>query len=321
MAEIDLEDQRGSSRNDDLLLVLSVLKPSDDTYDASLSQRAFFEKATTIVKKIYCINDALQELLFTLYDSSHNCTCSLPKELCDIFYQGRDDIANTMRCILDSMSAVDGALRSLDRALGNPSHSWEETWRYIADFRQSARTAEEQWRQTRAYLVDEFTTSLRDRLFSPYNPLPRLFSWTVYLKSGVIFPPLQAWGLLAEKVEDICGAIDEVLEIVGEVESFILSVRRRILHVQYDANTLSPELREQVEAAGHKLRWTFTSHYLIMDDGVADITSISAHITDESLSEPQDSWSQTVTKGALFGVGFMVLKNLWEESTGVPAFS
>ncbi len=34
-------------------------------------------------------------------------------------------------------------------------------------------------------------------------------------------------------------------------------------------------------------------------------------------------WSQTqaVTEGTLFGVGFMDLKNLWEESTGVPAFS
>ncbi|KAK0205141.1 hypothetical protein DFS33DRAFT_737062 [Desarmillaria ectypa] len=320
MADIDLEDQRG--RNDDLLSVLSVLKPSDDIYDATFSQQpTFFEKATTIVKKIYCINDALQELLFTLYDASYNYTCSLPKELCDIFYQGRDDIANAMRCILDSMSAVDSALRALDRALGDPSHSWEETWRYITTFRQSVRAAEKQWHQTRAYLVDEFTSSLQNRIFSPYNPLPHLFSWTVHLKSGVIFPPLQAWGLLAEKVEDICGAIDEVLEIVREVEFFILNVRRRILHVQYDANALSPELREQVEVAAHRLRWTFTSHYLVMDDGVADIASISAHITDESLSEAQDSWSQAVTKGALFGVGFMVLKNLWEESTGVPAFS
>ncbi|KAG7451520.1 uncharacterized protein BT62DRAFT_927232 [Guyanagaster necrorhizus] len=318
MAEIDLE----GGRSDDLLSLLSVLKPSDDTYDATFSQqRAFFEKATTIVKKIYCINDTLQELLFTLYDASHNCTSSLSKELCDIFYQGRDDIANTMRCILNSMSAVDGALRALDRALSDPSHTWEETWRYIAEFRRSARAAEEQWHQTRAYLVDEFTASLRDRLFSPYNPLPRLFSWTARLKSDIIFPPLQAWGLVAEKVEDICGAIYDVLEIVGEIESFILNVRRRILHVQYDANTLSPELQEQVEAAGHRLRWTFTSHYLIMDDGVADIASISAHIADDTLSEAQESWSQTVTKGALFGVGFMVLKNLWEESTGVPAFS
>ncbi len=85
---------------------------------------------------------------------------------------------------------------------------------------------------------------------------------------------------------------------MGEVDEFLLNARQRILHAQYDGlNALSPELREQVEAARHRLQqWTFTSHYLIMD-GCADIAcSISAHITKGSLSEPQDSWSQTVMK-------------------------
>ncbi|PBK76050.1 hypothetical protein ARMSODRAFT_1013447 [Armillaria solidipes] len=53
---------------------------------------------------------------------------------------------------------------------------------------------------------------------------------------------------LAEKVEEIYGAINEVLEIVCEVDGFLLNVRQRILHAQYDGNVLSPELREQVEA-------------------------------------------------------------------------
>ncbi len=53
---------------------------------------------------------------------------------------------------------------------------------------------------------------------------------------------------LAEKVEDIYGAINEVLEIVGEVDEFLLNVRQRILQAQYEGNAPSSELREQVEA-------------------------------------------------------------------------